>query len=163
MSDNDSAIASRTMSRTPGGGAPCHCPRAIALCKPRVRIVARQPESLRPARLCLLKGGADLVEHRADLRADKLDGDDNEDCNQAGDQRIFDRRHTGFIAKKVSNSKHGILLTLYGPLRFASRGGSKTEAFEVAAGSRPRCKIPPPDCQPLDWTPKILSTPACGL
>jgi hypothetical protein len=29
----------------------------------------------------------------------------------------LDRRHTGFIAKKVSNSKHGILLTLYGPLR----------------------------------------------
>jgi hypothetical protein len=26
--------------------------------------------------------------------------------NQARDQRILDRRHTGRIAKKVSNSKH---------------------------------------------------------
>jgi hypothetical protein len=64
-----------------------------------------------------LERGGDLGKDGGDVRADKLDGDDNEHCNQAGDQRIFDRRHTGFIAKKVSNSKHGILLTLYGPLR----------------------------------------------
>ena len=58
-----------------------------------------------------------MGEHSADARADRLDSDDDEHRNQARDQRIFDRRHTGFIAKKVSNSKHGILLTLYGPLR----------------------------------------------
>src|ERR1700722_3221814 len=115
---NDSAIASRTMSRPPGGWASCHCPRAIALCKPRIRIVARQPQTPRPARPYLLERGADLVEHRADLPADQRDGGDDEHRNKTGDQRIFDRSHTGFIDKKVfTNSKHGILLTLYGPLR----------------------------------------------
>ena len=42
---------------------------------------------------------------------------DDEHSNKARDQRILDRRHTGFIAKEVSNSKHGILLTLNGSLR----------------------------------------------
>jgi hypothetical protein len=28
------------------------------------------------------------------------DGDDNEDCNQTGDQRIFDRRHTDSSLRK---------------------------------------------------------------
>jgi hypothetical protein len=34
INDNNNAIASRIMARTPGGWALCHCPRAIALCKP---------------------------------------------------------------------------------------------------------------------------------
>src|SRR5580704_15237250 len=61
-------------------------------------LIARQPESLWPARLCLLQRVADLGEHGADLAANQRDGGDDEHRNQARDQRIFDRRHTGFVA-----------------------------------------------------------------
>jgi hypothetical protein len=80
------------------------------------QLIARQPESL-PARPCSLQRGADLGEHAADARANRRNGGYDEHRNQTRDQRIFDRRHTRFIANKVTNSKHGILLTLYGPLR----------------------------------------------
>ena len=67
---------------------------------------ARRPETPAGATALLLQRGADLVEHVADVRAYQLDCDDDEHRNQARNQRIFDRRHTGFIAKEVSNSKH---------------------------------------------------------
>ena len=93
--------------------------RSIALCKRYPDLIARAGRQTAAGALAprLLERAGDLVEHGADLRADSLDGDDDEHRNQARDQRILDRRHAGFIAKEVSNSKHGILLTLYGPLR----------------------------------------------
>src|ERR1700727_938189 len=93
-----SAIASRTMSWTPGGWAPWHCPCAIALCKRRVRIDRAPAESPRRARPRLLQRVADFGEYGADLGADQRDGGDDEHGDQARDQRIFDRRHTRFIA-----------------------------------------------------------------
>jgi hypothetical protein len=88
----------------------------VTWCPDLIARAGRQPAAGALASRLLERAG-DLVEHGADLRADSLDGDDDEHRNQAGDQRILDRRHAGFIAKEVSNSKHGILLTLYGPLR----------------------------------------------
>jgi hypothetical protein len=85
----------------------------------------------------LLERGANLAEHAADTRADRLDGDDDEHRNQARDQRIFDRRHAGFIADKVTGSKHGILLTLYGSLH-SQAATVPSETFELGAGSRPQ-------------------------
>src|SRR5258708_39763696 len=66
-----------------------------------------------------------MAEHSADARADRLDGDDDKHRNKARDKRIFDRRHTGFIVDKVTDSKHGILLTLYGSLRSQAAAVSK--------------------------------------
>jgi hypothetical protein len=84
----------------------------------RFTLIARQPTSAAGALAPrLFERGADVVEYGADLRADGLDGDDDEHGNQTGDQRIFNRRHAGFIVEKVTDSKHGILLTLYGSLR----------------------------------------------
>ena len=54
----------------------------------------------------LLQRVAHLGEYRADLRADILDGHNDEDRDQARDQRILDRRHAKFIAKEVLNSSH---------------------------------------------------------
>src|SRR5580700_17678 len=109
-----SAFKSWIMARTPK-------PTRLAIVRPRSRfvnrasgLVARQPESLWPARPCLLQRGADLVEHGADLGADQRDGGNDEHRNQARDQRVFDRSHSRFIANKVTNSKHGILLMLCG-------------------------------------------------
>jgi hypothetical protein len=51
-----------------------------------------------------------LGEHGADIRADKLDANDDEERDQARDECIFDRRHAGFIAEKDFNSCHRIFL-----------------------------------------------------
>jgi hypothetical protein len=44
-----------------------------------------------------LESVADLGEHIADFRADKLEGDNDENRNQAGDERVLDRRYARFV------------------------------------------------------------------
>ena len=78
-----------------------------------VRLAKTRAHSEECARFPSLQLAADLVEHGADLRADELDGDDNEHRNEARNQRIFNRRHAGFIAQKGLNSCHQIERSRY--------------------------------------------------
>src|SRR6185312_15653630 len=45
----------------------------------------------------LLEGRPDFVEHRADLGPDRLDRGDDEDRDERGDQRIFNRGDARFV------------------------------------------------------------------
>ena len=51
--------------------------------------------------VALFEGGADFVEHRADLGANRLHRGDDEDGDERGDQRILDRGDARFVGREV--------------------------------------------------------------
>src|SRR6185437_5292848 len=84
---------------------------------------------------------AHLGEHRADLTADKLDCNDDDERDQARDERVFDRGHAGFVAEKGVKSCHRILPAFEWSLRPQSRLVSSPDFTTGPTGLRLR--LPP--------------------